>query len=293
MVDTIPSPAGPAAVAPRPVSLWRNRDFLLLWSGQIVSSFGTQASQLAFPLLMLAVTGSPLWAGVLGACRGLPFVVLSLPVGALVDRWDRKRVMILSDIGRALALGSVPLAMVTGHLSIVQLCLVAVIEGMLFTFFNLAEAACLPRVVPKEQLPAAVARSQATESTAEMVGPSLGGALYGLGSGLPFLVDAVSFVLSAWALRSVRAALQGERAQAAASGGARRLWTEIGEGLAWLWNQPLLRFLALLTGGLNLFSFGYVLIIIVFSQQLGSSPVTIGLLLASGGVVSFIGALVV
>src|SRR5271157_668992 len=81
----------------RPASLWHNLDFLLLWWGQVVSGAGTASSQLAFPLLVLAVTRSPASAGLVGALRGIPPIVLLLPAGALVDKWDRKRTMILSD----------------------------------------------------------------------------------------------------------------------------------------------------------------------------------------------------
>src|SRR5689334_16634517 len=101
-------PAAPTLPARLP-SLWRNRDYLLLWSGQIISSVGTQVSGLAYPLLVLFLTGSPVQAGIVGALQSLPFLLLSLPVGALLDRWDRKRVMILADIGRALALASIGL----------------------------------------------------------------------------------------------------------------------------------------------------------------------------------------
>src|SRR5690348_13260920 len=90
-------------------SLWRNRDYMLLWSGQAISSTGTQVSQFAFPLLVLFLTGSPAQAGLIGAARAVPYIFLSLPVGALIDRWDRKRVMILCDSGRAIALGSIPI----------------------------------------------------------------------------------------------------------------------------------------------------------------------------------------
>src|SRR5947209_7112764 len=93
-----------------PRSIWRNRDYLLMWSGQIVSAVGSRVSQLAFPLLMFAVTHSPAQAGFLSAARGVAYAVCMLPAGALVDRWNRKRVMILSDAGRALALGSIPIA---------------------------------------------------------------------------------------------------------------------------------------------------------------------------------------
>src|ERR1051326_1100186 len=97
-----------ASSPPKPEPLWRNRDYMLLWSGQALSNVGTQVSQFAFPLLVLFLTGSPAQAGFIGAARTIPYIFLSLPVGALIDRWDRKRVMILCDIGRAIALGSVP-----------------------------------------------------------------------------------------------------------------------------------------------------------------------------------------
>src|SRR5215469_14151737 len=122
---------GKAGRSQRPAPLWHNRDYLLLWSGQLLSNIGTQISQLAFPLLVLALTFSPAQAGIVAALRSLPFAVLCLPAGALVDRWDRRKVMLLCDTGRALALGSIPVALWAGHLSFLQLGLVALIEGTL------------------------------------------------------------------------------------------------------------------------------------------------------------------
>ena len=150
--------AAPVGPVKRPVSLWRNRDYMLLWSGQMVSAVGTRVSMLAFPLFVLAITHSPAQAGLIGALRGLPYALFILPAGALIDRWNRKLVMILCDIGRALALGSIPVALFLGHLTIVQLYIVSLVEGTLFTFFGLAETACLPQVVSKEQLPTAAAQ---------------------------------------------------------------------------------------------------------------------------------------
>src|SRR6266705_2152681 len=176
-----PKEAEPTADTRRPVPLWRNRNYMLLWSGQMVSSIGTRVSMLAFPLLVLAITHSPAQAGLIAALRGLPYALFILPAGALVDRWDRKRVMILCDTGRALALGSIPVAIVLGHLTIIQLAIVSLVEGTLFTFFNLAETACLPHVVAKEQLSAAAAQNMIIDSTSGLIGPSLGGALYSIG----------------------------------------------------------------------------------------------------------------
>jgi MFS family permease len=97
--------------------LWRNRDFLLLWSGQAISTVGTRISSLAYPLLVLAVTGSPAQAGLVGFAQTLPFLVWYLPAGALVDRWNRKWVMLVADAGRAAALGSVAGALVLDRLT--------------------------------------------------------------------------------------------------------------------------------------------------------------------------------
>jgi len=101
-------------------SVWRNRDFRLLWSGQIVSALGSQASGLAFPLLLLSITHSAAETGLLIAVRDLPNIVLPLPVGVLVERWVRKKLMILAELGRGVALDSIPVALATGHLSLLQ-----------------------------------------------------------------------------------------------------------------------------------------------------------------------------
>src|SRR5215469_12190283 len=198
----------------RPKSLWLNRDYMLLWSGQTISNIGTEVTQLAFPLLILSLTGSAAQAGFAGALRALPYIFFSLPAGALIERWDRKRAMIFCDTGRAISLASIPVALAIGHLTILQLYLVSAIEGTLFVFFNIAEAACLPRVVPKEQLPAATAQNMATDGITVLLGPSLGGALYTAGRLLPFVADAVSYVVSVISLFFIKVKFQKERTAA-------------------------------------------------------------------------------
>lgn len=268
-------------------ALWRNLDYMLLWSGQTISSTGTQMSQLAFPLLILAVTHSPAQAGFAGALRALPYLLFSLPAGALIDRWDRKRTMILCDMGRALSMASIPAALAFGHLTVLQLYVVSAIEGTLFVFFNIAEVACLPRVVTREQLPAANAQNQATDGITTLLGPSLGGALYAASRSLPFLTDAISYTVSFVSLFFIKAKFQKERTVA-----QRALWIEIREGLAWLWHQRLIRFIAILTGGYNLIFAGFTLIVIVLAQSQHASSFIIGLIFAIGGVGAILGALV-
>src|SRR3954447_22678056 len=155
-----PEEAAPAPPARRLPSLWRNRDYMLLWGGQVISTLGSAISGIVFPLLILALTDSPAAAGVAGALAMIPYVLFSLPAGALIDRWNRKRVMILCDAGRALALGSIPVAFALGYLTAWHLYIVSFIEGTLFIFFGLAEAAALPRVVSQEQLSAATAQNE-------------------------------------------------------------------------------------------------------------------------------------
>jgi MFS family permease len=268
-------------------SLWHNRDYMLLWTGQLVSSVGSQVSQLAFPLLILALTHSPAQAGLAGALRALPYLIFSLPAGALIDRWDRKRVMILSDIVRGLALGSIPLAFAFGHLTIIQLYIVSTLEGTFFVFFNIAEAACLPRVVPKVQLPAATAQNQATDGITALVGPSLGGVLYTFGNAIPFLTDAISYTASVVSLFFIKTRFQEKRTAA-----QRNLWIEIWEGLRWLWQQPLIRFMAILTGASNLVYSGYTLIVIVLAQNMHASSFLIGIIMAVSGLGGILGAIV-
>lgn len=268
--------------------LWRNRDFLLLVSGQAVSSVGSQVSLIAFPLLILALTNSPIQTGLITALRGLPFALFCLPAGALIDRWDRKRVMILCDIGRAIALVSIPVALMFGHLTYIQLYTVSLVEGTLFVFFNLAETACLPHVVTKGQLSAAVAQNEVLYSVSSVIGPALGPILYGIGSTIPFLADGISYAASAFSLFFIKTKFQAER-----DAEPHKLWAEIGEGMSWLWHNPLVRFIAVLTFGLITPCSGYVLIIIILARDLHASIVITGLIFAGGGIGSVAGALLV
>ncbi len=276
---------GGALGKPKPARLWGNRNWLLLWSGQLVSVVGTQVSQLAYPLLMLALTKSPAQAGFISASRTLPYLLLGLPAGALVDRWNRKRLMIVCDAGRALALGSIPLALALGQLTLAQLYIVALLEGVLNVFFNLAETAALTRVVTRDQIPAATTLNEVTLSTGSMLGPALGGLIFAIGQGFAFLADAISYAVSVVSVWFIRAELSASQAA-----GTNRLVDDIRAGVVWLWRHPLLRLLALITGGTVMIESGYMLVVIILAERMGASSAVTGLVLGAGGVGSVVGA---
>lgn len=260
---------------------------MVLWSSQVVSTVGTRVTSIAFPLLVLAETHSPAKAGVVGFAQTLPFLLLYLPAGAFIDRWDRKRTMILCDAGRAVALGSLAITIALGWLSMAQVIVAALIEGSLFVLFDLAEGAVLPQLVSEEQLPAALAQNQAKTQGADVVGQPLGGVLFSAAWLLPFLVDAVSYLVSFAALLSIRRPFQPPR-----DGPSTRLRTEIAEGLRWVWRQPFLRAAVGVIGGVNFVFNALTLVLIVRAKELGASPALIGVMFAFVGVGGLLGSFV-
>ena len=288
-VAVLSSPAPPLLTPLPPLPpLWRQREYRLLWTGQVVSTLGSHAAGIVIPLLILAMTGSPAAVGVASALGIVPFLLLSLPVGALVDRWNRRHLMIWSDLGRALVTASVPVAIWLDRLTLTQLYIVAVLNGTLLVFFNLAEVAALPRVVATAQLPQATAQNQAGYAGAEIVGPALGSWLFQtVGRAWPFVADALSYLASAalvWRLRTNFAP--------APATAPRHLRAEMMEGLRWLWHQRLVRTLAVVTGASNFVEAALPLLLIVSAQRAGADAASIGLVFGCGGVGGVAGALV-
>ncbi|MBO0781615.1 MAG: MFS transporter [Ktedonobacteraceae bacterium] len=275
--------------------LWRNLNFLLLWCGQIVSTLGTSISKLALPLLILALTHSPAQAGLLAAVRQAPYILFSLPAGALVDRWNRKAVMIYCDIARWLALGSVPLAFVSGHLSVPQLYIAASIEGTAYVFFSLAQISALPQIVPPERVPQACALDTTTEYIGLLLGPGLGALLIGLapavvvGAALAYLVDSASYLVSVVSLLFIRAPFQVERVWRKPA----TLWQDVVEGLRFLWHHPLLRIMVLLTTAVNFLQGPLSLATIVLAQgPLKLDVFTLGFVMSMSGIGGILGAII-
>jgi MFS family permease len=254
----------------------------LLWSGQTLSTTGDAIQYIALPLLMLALTHSAVQAGIVATLETLPFPLLCLPAGVLVDRWDRKHVMLLCDTVRALVTGSIPVVIWFEHPSIFYFSLVALVSGILSTFFSLAETAALPNVVNKEQLAAAMGQNYAASTVSGMIGPPVGGFLYALGSACPFLANAVSYVISVLSLRCIRVPFQQQRQVPPGN-----FLAEIREGITWIRHHPLVRLLALRVSAGNLVYGGSTLLLIVLATEQHASAFAIGVMFtieAFGGI---------
>lgn len=267
-------------------ALWSNRDYLLLWGGQFVSAFGSQISAFAIPLFILGLTHSPAQAGLVGALGTLPFLLLSLPAGALIDRWDQKWVMVLCNCALAGIFGSVVIAFAFGRLTVLHLALVVVLGSIFTTFLSISQITSLPKMVQSEHLSQAVAQNYGIRASSELLGPVLGGLCYGIGNIFPFLVDTISYIAFVCMLCFIQTPLKGIR-----SSPSQDLKTEILEGMIWLWHHPVLRFMTILTWGLMAPCFGYTLVLLVLAQQLHASSFLIGLVLASGGIGSVLGTM--
>jgi MFS family permease len=273
--------AGAAQLLP----LRKNRDFVLLQVGQTLSTIGSESTGIAYPLLVLAVTHSPVEAGVVGFARVLPWALFGFIAGAAVDRLPRKRMMITSDIVRVGAVTSIVVAISLHRLTFAQIAIVAFVEGTMYVFFNIAEIGALRSVVPGRQLPAAAAAEQARYSTMVIVAPPLGGSLFGVWRALPFLADAVSYVFSLASLLAIRTPFQEEREREEAS-----LRAQLAEGFRWLWGHRFLRTCALLFTWANLVYEAIFLVMIVVGRRQGLSGAQIGALIAVFGVFSLAGS---
>jgi MFS family permease len=270
-----------------PLPLRRNRDFVLLQTGQALSTVGSEAAAVAYSLLVLSLTHSPAKAGLVGFVRLAPWPLFALPAGVAVDRWNRKHLMIVSDVVRTVAVGFLGVVTATGDLTFALIPLVAFVEGTMYVVFNIAEIGAVRSVVASEQLPRAFATEQARLSSVYLAGPPLGGLLFGLGRSLPFIFDAVSYAFSTGTLLAMRTPFQEERDPTART----NIRAEIKEGMAWLWSHTFLRMCALLFAAGNLTWGALELTVIVAGRREGLHAAAIGLLIAVIGALALAGSI--
>lgn len=277
------------ATSTLPEPLWRRHDFRLLLGGRLVSQVGDSLQFLALPLLVIALTGSSTQAGLLLGLQTVVCLVFGLLAGALADRWDRKTTMVWCEIGRAALTATIPVAALLGLVGMPQLYAVAVLNGVLSTLFGAANSSALPNIVPSGDLPAALGAVGAMSNALRIVGAAVAGIAYAVSRMLPFAVNAVSFLVSAAALRAIRADFQ--QVRAVAPGSPRVLLADIGRGLAWLGRKPVIRTLALLDAADSLrFGAGYLLIVML-ARRLHANPAEVGMVFTGAGAGALLGSL--
>jgi MFS family permease len=278
-------------VTGQPRSLLRQRDFRLLWAGQGVSEFGSAITMVALPLAaVVTLNASPLQVGLLDAATTAAFLLVGLPAGALVDRRRRRPVLMRADLGRALLFGSIPVAAAFGVLTLAQLFVVALFGGLLRVFFDVAYQSYLPALVARDQLVQGNSTLMATEATAQVAGPGVGGALVGaIGAAATMTIDAVSYLVSFVSLALIR---RPEPPVEVPEGGHLPLRQAVREGLAFVIRQPMLLRIAGCTAISNLSSgIAFALQSVFMIRTLHMTPALVGLVFAVMSVGSVLGAL--
>lgn len=267
--------------------LSRNRNYRLLWGSQVLSEFGSNASAIAFPLLVLAITGSPGASGLVLTSMATAQLVAGLPMGALADRWNRKKIMLGCEAARVIAAAYLVAVLLWSEASVAQLVVVGVVMSLCGALFEPAEDACLPNVVPIDQLPTAVAMNSARSFLGQLSGTAAGGFFFALGRFVPFAADLLTHVVSFFVLLFLK--VPSREVQPAPVG---HLGHEMLVGLRWVWQNRPIRVIAMCAVGLNLFFTAYFIVIILLAQARGVPSGEIGIMAAMLGVGGFLGTLV-
>jgi MFS family permease len=268
--------------------LWRHADFLKLWSAQTISQFGSAVSQVAVPLVaVLSLDASAFEVAALATVEFLPFLLFTLPAGVWVDRLPRRPILVIADAGRALALGSIPLAAAVGQLTLAQLYVAGFVTGALTVFFDVAYQSYLPSIVEREQLVDGNAKLEISRSAAQVGGPGLAGLLVRLFTA-PYavLADAASYVWSSVFVFWIRRReVVPERTAESPS-----LQRELVYGIKYLLGHRYWRWISMSTATFNFFgNVVFAILIVYLVRGLGMSALAIGITLSlsgAGGIVA-------
>ncbi len=279
--------AAEAVEPPAPASLWRNRDYQILWTGETVSQLGSAMSYFVFPIVGYSITGSTAAAALSLSAFTAGNVASKLPAGVLVDRWNRRAIMLASNVAGVVLYGGLALALTVGQLTLAHLVTVALLTGIAGSFYGPAETAALRRVVPAQQLPTAFSQNQARRHIASLVGPPLGGGLFSVARAIPFLVDAVTFAAAAVATTLIKTPLPAPERSITGT----RMRAEIAEGLRYLWSEGFLRAIVLFACLANFAGNALFLVVTLKLLRAGVHPAAIGSIDAIAAVAGIVGAI--
>ncbi|HEY6294847.1 MAG TPA: MFS transporter [Streptosporangiaceae bacterium] len=306
MTAAVTGQAAGTAIGPAP--LRRNLPFQTLWIGMTASTVGVSVADVAYPLIILAMTGSPALAGLFAAVQAAGMLVAGLPAGSLADRYDSRTIVIATEAARAAVTAGVVVALMAGQLSLPLLLAAAALLGIGQAIKGAAGLLLMRSVVAPEQLTRALTQDEVRMNGAALAGPAIGGALYGvhaLAHALPFMFTAGSFLvaLAAAALmavvpgqtRSVQVRPADRAEDATGSDGAAGSDGTAGSGgmlagLRTLWDQPVLRAATMLIMFVNTIGAGLDLVIIVILRHQAVPSGEIGLALGAGAAGGLAGA---
>jgi MFS family permease len=257
------------------------RNFWRYWTGQTISNLGSSITLFALPLLVYKISGSALNLGISSAANMLPYLLFGLLLGAWTDRIDRKRMMILMDIGRATVIATIPLMAFLGQLSVWWIYGVGFLHSTLTICFEAGEFAAIPSLVEQDDLVSANGRIQASYSAASILGPVLAGILVAfvpLASLL--LLDACSFLISALSIALVTSSFNAKSDQP-----RRHILRDVAEGLRYVWGHPVLRNISLMMALVNFVAATHSAQLVLFARErLQASDSQIGFLYTAGSV---------
>ena len=268
--------------------LWLSSDFRKLWGSLTIVHFGGQITFLALPLTAaIVLDASPFEVGVLTALEALPYPLFGLFTGVLVDRMKKLPVIIASDIGRGLALLTIPVCAWLGVLNMAILYVAGFLLGLLTVIGWPAYQVFMTERVGRDNLVEANAKIGVADSAAQLVGPGLAGALIQwLTAPIAILLDAFSFFLSAWMLRGIPPR-ETDRPKAL----PRSVWVEIREGLMAIWENRVLRALVWAIGLWQIFRHAFIAIVVLFAaRELAFSAGHVGVLFMVAGLGSLAAA---
>jgi MFS family permease len=272
----------------RPPSLWRDLDFLKLWIGQTISEIGSRITIVALPLVaVLMLNARPSQMGVLAGIGGLASLSFGLAAGLWVDRLRRRPILIVTDLGRAAVLGSIPLAAVFGILRMEQIYAVVAVAGILTVLFDVAYQSYLPSLVERDQILEGNSKLAFSSSIAEIAGPGLTGILVQLLTApIAILLDALSFLASALTVWLVR-----KPEPQVVPTPRLHVWEELTAGMRAIAQSPIRRALAGHSGTAGFFGgFFASLYVLYVISDLHLSPALLGAVIALGGVGNVLGA---
>ena len=278
----------------------KNRDFRMLLAGSSVSMLGSRVAAIGYPMLVLFLTGSPVDAGWVAFAATAPGVLVYMPAGALVDRWDPRQVMLLSEIGRGLAIASVVLMVALGKPSVAVLIAAAIIEEILEVFSTLAERRYVRALVPRGQAAAAQVRIEARSHVVVLMGRPLGGLLFEIMPIAPFLANVATFFFSVAAIFGIEAGRRVGRAtfSSLARGVGTKGWlsracfdqsrdrqlrNDISEGVRWLWGNRFARTAVALSESTTLICQAMMMAFLAVAHSREMSSIAVGTVLAASG----------